>query len=252
MVDLTLSPSPSPPRRRPYPHPQPLPPLKTEFPTPRRPARPLPAVPAPAPAPAPAPVRINPDHLRRIIDSSDPKKVADLLFDLCIMSPALSGAVARGLAPQSSWARATIRDYRRRVGLPAHERSLDPSPEPRSDARPRIKSERIKSEIISLESDSDHDVPSHHIEPSSSSRYSSRRRISPRPPHKTTSRNPINTSRVGLGSTPHQQKPRSRSPTLSPLVMSDLEFGETDKSEDDLPEANSPSKRHRIIPNRPL
>ncbi|KAF2443173.1 hypothetical protein P171DRAFT_522794 [Karstenula rhodostoma CBS 690.94] len=61
---------------------------------------------------------VSADHLRQIINTSSPQKVAHLLLDLCKSSPALSGAVARGLAPHSTWAQNTIKDYQRRTGVP--------------------------------------------------------------------------------------------------------------------------------------
>ncbi|KAJ4291879.1 hypothetical protein N0V90_009775 [Kalmusia sp. IMI 367209] len=57
------------------------------------------------------------DKLRQIIKTTPPARVSDLLIDLCNASPALSGAVVRGLAPHSVWAQQTIKDYQRRNGL---------------------------------------------------------------------------------------------------------------------------------------
>lgn len=61
---------------------------------------------------------VSADHLRQIINTTPPQKVADVLLELCKSSPALSGAVARGLAPHSAWAKNTIRDYQIRTGVP--------------------------------------------------------------------------------------------------------------------------------------
>jgi hypothetical protein len=58
-----------------------------------------------------APPNINPDQLRQIINTSDPASVRTVLLNLCKLSPALSGAVARGLAPSSTFAQDTIRAY---------------------------------------------------------------------------------------------------------------------------------------------
>lgn len=63
------------------------------------------------------PRQIPSDRIRDIIRSTPPDKVNDLLIQLCSASPALAGAVTRGLAPHSTWAQQTIRDYQRRHGL---------------------------------------------------------------------------------------------------------------------------------------
>lgn len=54
---------------------------------------------------------INPEHLRRIINTSDPRALQKTLLHLCQMSPALSGAVVRGLAPHSTFARGLINQH---------------------------------------------------------------------------------------------------------------------------------------------
>ncbi|CAI6337670.1 unnamed protein product [Periconia digitata] len=59
---------------------------------------------------APSPP-INPDQLRRIINSSPPENVNAVLLDLCKISPALSGAVVRGLAPHSTYAQTIKKHY---------------------------------------------------------------------------------------------------------------------------------------------
>ncbi|KAF1960708.1 hypothetical protein CC80DRAFT_263104 [Byssothecium circinans] len=51
---------------------------------------------------------IHPDQLRQIIATSDPTQVQNVLLNLCKMSPALAGAIARGLAPHSTYARSLI------------------------------------------------------------------------------------------------------------------------------------------------
>ncbi|KAJ4359995.1 uncharacterized protein N0V89_000554 [Didymosphaeria variabile] len=107
-------------------------------------------------------------HLRQIINSSPPQKVADLLLELCKSSPALSGAVARGLAPHSIWAQNTIRDYQRRARLPRVKSELGnpssssaavprKSPVKRSYGSPRTPHPKapVKYGIDSLEPDTD-------------------------------------------------------------------------------------------------
>jgi hypothetical protein len=111
---------------------------------------------------------VSADHVRQIINSSPPQKIAELLLDLCKSSPALSGAVARGLAPHSSWAQNTINDYQRRTGLPRVKSELGkpsssaatflrPSPDHRSYGSPRTPHPKapVKSEVDTLELESE-------------------------------------------------------------------------------------------------
>ncbi|KAF1926402.1 uncharacterized protein M421DRAFT_422737 [Didymella exigua CBS 183.55] len=81
------------------------------------------------------PRRINPNHVKQIIETSSSKALRSIVLQLCESSPALSGAIARGLAPQSSWAQALMR------GQQAH-----PYAQPQSQAP-------IKSEPRSNEQD---------------------------------------------------------------------------------------------------
>ena len=62
-----------------------------------------------------APSGIPPDQLRQIIHTSDSMAIRNVLLNLCKLSPALSGAVARGLAPSSSYAQQTIQAYRNKT-----------------------------------------------------------------------------------------------------------------------------------------
>lgn len=55
------------------------------------------------------PRRVNPYHVKQIIDTSSSKALRSVVLQLCKSSPALSGAIARGLAPHSPWAQALIR-----------------------------------------------------------------------------------------------------------------------------------------------
>jgi hypothetical protein len=79
--------------------------------------------------------RINPHHVRQIIDTSSSKHLRSVVLQLCKSSPALSGAIARGLAPYSPWAQALIRGQQ--AQSQAHRQSQAHSqpaikPEPRS------------------------------------------------------------------------------------------------------------------------
>lgn len=119
-VDLTLSsPSPEPPRAS-RPQLQHQPSAQLERPTPfRGEHRPSPNTATAGPshrtvgADFPVP-RISQHHLRNIINTAPQHELKNLLLELCASSPALSGAVVRGLAPHSTWARDTIRDYQER------------------------------------------------------------------------------------------------------------------------------------------
>lgn len=53
--------------------------------------------------------RVNPQHVKQIIDTSSSRALRSVVLQLCKSSPALSGAIARGLAPHSPWAQALIR-----------------------------------------------------------------------------------------------------------------------------------------------
>lgn len=55
---------------------------------------------------------VNPQHLRRIIETSDSRVLRKVLIELCQMSPALSGAVTRGLARYSTFAQGVIKGGR--------------------------------------------------------------------------------------------------------------------------------------------
>jgi hypothetical protein len=52
---------------------------------------------------------INPQHLARMMDTTEPRVIKSVLLELCKLSPALSGAVARGIAPHSMFAQGLIR-----------------------------------------------------------------------------------------------------------------------------------------------
>ncbi|KAH6612049.1 hypothetical protein C7974DRAFT_90487 [Boeremia exigua] len=55
------------------------------------------------------PRRINPQHVKQIIDTSSHRALRSVVLQLCKTSPALSGALVRGLAPHSPWAQALVR-----------------------------------------------------------------------------------------------------------------------------------------------
>ncbi|KAH7121021.1 hypothetical protein B0J11DRAFT_508057 [Dendryphion nanum] len=58
--------------------------------------------------------RIHPNDLASIVNTSDQAALRKVLLQLCDSSPALSGAVARGLAPHSSYAQRIIKRQRER------------------------------------------------------------------------------------------------------------------------------------------
>ncbi|KAF2035302.1 hypothetical protein EK21DRAFT_97038 [Setomelanomma holmii] len=55
---------------------------------------------------------INPQHLAQIVYTSNPEAIRSVLLELCKISPALSGAVARGLTPHSTFAQGIIKQHR--------------------------------------------------------------------------------------------------------------------------------------------
>lgn len=55
------------------------------------------------------PRRINPQHVKQIIDTSSSQALRKIVLQLCETSPALSGAVVRGLTPYSAYAQKLIR-----------------------------------------------------------------------------------------------------------------------------------------------
>lgn len=83
------------------------------------------------------PRRINPHHVKQIIDTSSHKALRHIVLQLCKSSPALSGAIARGLAPHSPWAQALIR------GQQAQSQAQRQS---QSQSQTQIKSEPRSSE----------------------------------------------------------------------------------------------------------
>lgn len=73
---------------------------------------------------------IKPQDLAGIINTCDTNALRTVLLNLCKISPALSGAVARGLAPHSSYARNLIRQHNRPQFTRSHvktERQGSPS-----------------------------------------------------------------------------------------------------------------------------
>lgn len=136
--------------------------------SPRRPVagpskRPYPQLPIGTVSPRPT---ISQEHLRNIVSTAPARELRELLLHLCASSPALSGAVVRGLAPHSTWAQETINDYNRRnerAKVKLEHRSPLPACGPKSSARsqsrgypttPQPKSS-LKCEIDTLETDSD-------------------------------------------------------------------------------------------------
>jgi hypothetical protein len=61
---------------------------------------------------------INPEHIKQIIDTADPRALRKVLLELCQMSPAFSGALVRGLAPHSASAQGMISQHRMRSQQP--------------------------------------------------------------------------------------------------------------------------------------
>jgi hypothetical protein len=119
--------------------------------------------------PGDAPPNINPDQLRQIINTSDPASVRTVLLNLCKLSSALSGAVARGLAPSSTFAQDTIRAYRNGTTTSSrasgsrqtatHTSRDTKNSHPVTPYQPRIKHAQTKAVSISSDDESTLDDP---------------------------------------------------------------------------------------------
>jgi hypothetical protein len=81
---------------------------------------------------------VDPHHLANIIRSTDYQVVEALLLDLCSQSPALSGAVARGLARHSTFARSIINKHVSNSAVTSSRQARD-SQSDGQDARDRMK-----------------------------------------------------------------------------------------------------------------
>lgn len=68
------------------------------------------------------PRQVHPQHVRQIIDTSSPRALRQVVLQLCKTSPALSGAIARGLAPHSAYAQALIRGQPAKSQVPTAQR----------------------------------------------------------------------------------------------------------------------------------
>jgi hypothetical protein len=60
--------------------------------------------------------RINPYHMEQIVNSTDSDALRGVLLNLCKVSPALSEAIARGLAPHSAYAQGLMRQQGQTLG----------------------------------------------------------------------------------------------------------------------------------------
>ncbi|KAF2275766.1 uncharacterized protein EI97DRAFT_71771 [Westerdykella ornata] len=79
---------------------------------------------------------IHPVHLERLIDTTDRDAIKSVLLQLCALSPAFSGALARGLAPHSRFAQGLETQggsVRPHANLAS---SITPSPRPLSERIP--------------------------------------------------------------------------------------------------------------------
>jgi hypothetical protein len=83
---------------------------------------------------------IDPQHLAQIIGTSSSRAVRDVLTDLCKLSPALCGAVARGLARHSAYAQGLIRHHQPTSRAPViRTHAVKREPEEIRDPRERMK-----------------------------------------------------------------------------------------------------------------
>jgi hypothetical protein len=70
--------------------------------------------------------QIHPQHMARLIDTSNPQALRAVLLTLCKTSPALSGAVARGLAPYSTFAQGLIKQHHQQNQQGSTSRAVKP------------------------------------------------------------------------------------------------------------------------------
>jgi hypothetical protein len=105
---------------------------------------------APAAQPGPS---IDPQHLVRILESCDVRALRYVLLNLCKTSPALSGAVARGLAPYSVFAQAIIKGQQRQPhhGSGSRTQSTTPRTQPAPDSSSRMRSTAPRTQPPFLE-----------------------------------------------------------------------------------------------------
>ncbi|KAH8729076.1 hypothetical protein GQ44DRAFT_608228 [Phaeosphaeriaceae sp. PMI808] len=89
---------------------------------------------------------IHPDHLAEIINTSNPYAIKSVLLDLCKLSPALSGAVARGLAPHSTFAQGLVRQHRQQVPARSIVKTEMNSDQAYERTKRRLLAERIARE----------------------------------------------------------------------------------------------------------
>ncbi|KAJ4324050.1 hypothetical protein N0V94_001552 [Neodidymelliopsis sp. IMI 364377] len=90
-------------------------------------------------APQLQPRQIHPQHVTQIIDSSNPRALRQVVLQLCKTSPALSGAIVRGLAPYSSYAQTLIRSQQAKSQIQT-TRAVKTEPKPNAqDAYERMK-----------------------------------------------------------------------------------------------------------------
>ena len=154
------------------------------------------------------PRRVNPHHVRQIIDTSSSKHLRSVVLQLCKSSPALCGAITRGLAPHSPWAQALIR------GQQAQSQAHRQSQAQRQTA--------IKPEPRSSEQDSD-DRMKQRLGPSSGAQSSNTRpNAQPSTPRQSMPRSAADRNDE-LRLPPSAQKPRTvkREPQVSPTDSDD-------------------------------
>lgn len=92
--------------------------------------------------------RVHPQHLEQIMESTDPSALRAVVLQLCAVSPALAGALARGLAPHSSFAFNLMHQRSTKTsttGTIKHEQNDD------EDANSRLK-QRLVPKLFSRDS----------------------------------------------------------------------------------------------------
>lgn len=83
--------------------------------------------------------RIDPQHIKQIIDTSDHRALRTVVLQLCTLSPALSGALVRGLTTHSPWAQATMSRHKAKSQTQTRHTSKTELIADEQDARERMK-----------------------------------------------------------------------------------------------------------------
>ncbi|KAJ4989963.1 hypothetical protein SVAN01_04610 [Stagonosporopsis vannaccii] len=83
--------------------------------------------------------RIDPQHVKQMIDTSNHRALRSVVLQLCETSPALCGALVRGLEPHSPWAQALISRQRAKSQIQAKDTTKTEAKTNEQDAYERMR-----------------------------------------------------------------------------------------------------------------